>query len=127
MTRGKEYYAANKEHIKAKTKEYRIKNPNIIMYTRVKGRARRTGIPFNLDLDDIQIQERCPVFDIPYVFGCKSMWNPSLDRIVPSLGYVKGNVIVISVRANSIKNDATPNELRQVAEYVDKLLISRYD
>lgn len=45
----------------------------------------------------------------------------SLDRIVPSLGYVPGNVAVISHRANRIKSDATADELRAVADWLDGL------
>jgi hypothetical protein len=43
--------------------------------------------------------------------------SPELDRIVPSLGYVKGNVLVVSRRANRIKTDATVEELQQVASF----------
>jgi hypothetical protein len=42
--------------------------------------------------------------------------SPSLDRIDPSKGYVKGNVRVISARANLLKNDATVGELTLVLE-----------
>jgi hypothetical protein len=41
-----------------------------------------------------------------------------VDRIVPELGYVKGNVIVVSCRANRIKSDATPDELERIASAV---------
>lgn len=43
--------------------------------------------------------------------------SPTLDRIRPDLGYVKGNVIVISGRANRIKSDATIEELRDIASF----------
>jgi hypothetical protein len=46
--------------------------------------------------------------------------SPSLDRIVPELGYVKGNVRVISDRANRIKRDATLEELRAIVKYVEE-------
>jgi hypothetical protein len=123
----KEYYKENKERIIELKKERELENPQKLMFIRVKTRAKRRGIPFNLELSDIVIPDKCPIFNIPFVFGKKSPHNASLDRIDPSKGYVKGNVIVISYRANSIKNDATPDELRQVADYVDKLLISGYE
>jgi hypothetical protein len=41
-----------------------------------------------------------------------------LDRIIPELGYVKHNVVFISNRANSIKNDATERELYDVADWL---------
>ena len=40
--------------------------------------------------------------------------SPSLDRIVPELGYVKGNIRVISNRANHLKSDATLEEHRKI-------------
>jgi hypothetical protein len=46
---------------------------------------------------------------------------PTLDRINNSCGYVPGNVAVISWRANRIKCDATPEELRRIADYVTSL------
>jgi hypothetical protein len=44
--------------------------------------------------------------------------SPSLDRIVPELGYVEGNVVWISNRANILKRDATWEELQRVAEWL---------
>ena len=61
----------------------------------------------------------CPVLGIPLVIGegaCSDN-SPSIDRIIPELGYVKGNIKVISRRANRIKNDATPDELFKVWQY----------
>jgi len=46
--------------------------------------------------------------------------SPSVDRIRPELGYVPGNVAVISVKANFIKGNATAAEIRLVAEWLDK-------
>ncbi len=37
--------------------------------------------------------------------------SPSLDKIIPKLGYVKGNVWVVSNKANRIKSNATIEEL----------------
>ena len=65
--------------------------------------------------------ERCPVFDIQLVWNSvkRSHNSPSLDRIEATKGYVPGNVWVISWRANDIKNDATPAELRRVADAIE--------
>lgn len=49
--------------------------------------------------------------------GVRNDASPSLDKIIPSLGYVPGNVLVISWRANRIKCDATANELMLIANY----------
>ena len=66
----------------------------------------------------------CPVLGIPLVFGVPKNANTlSFDRLIPKLGYVRGNVCVISYRANTLKNNCIdPNELRLVAEYLEKAL-----
>jgi hypothetical protein len=44
-----------------------------------------------------------------------------LDRLIPELGYVKGNIAVVSTRANTLKRDATPEELMKVARFYEKI------
>lgn len=92
-----------------------------------KARAKKLGQPCDLTLKDIVIPERCPLLGIPIKVGAGPLTgaSPSLDRIRPSLGYVKGNVIVISFRANTIKSDSTPEELRLIASNVERLLASK--
>lgn len=80
-----------------------------------KRRASIQGIPFNIDYTDITIPEYCPLLGIKLNKhvgeGGRYDDSPSLDKIVPELGYVKGNVWIISDRANRIKSDATLEEL----------------
>jgi hypothetical protein len=73
---------------------------------------------------DIVIPEVCPVLGIP-MFRSKGKvgvkdHSPTLDKLIPELGYVSGNVYVISSRANRIKTDATRSELQAVLAYVEK-------
>lgn len=90
-----------------------------ILYA-AKGRAKKLGIPFCLTVEDIYIPKACPILGIPLEVGSGTFLDgsPSIDRIVPHLGYVKSNVTVISRRANSIKTDATLDELEAVTNYV---------
>lgn len=92
---------------------YRVKNPNKQIYYQVKNRAKRKGIEFNLDLEDIIIPDLCPILNIPLYMGTKDDYEntPSLDRIDNKKGYIKGNIMVISKKANSMKNSATFEEL----------------
>lgn len=92
------------------------------MFHHTKNKAKARGIKFNLELRDIQIPDVCPVLGIPMRPGSKLVCDgsPTLDRLIPSRGYVKGNVRVISKRANQIKSDATARELKLVYEYVDR-------
>ena len=97
--------------------------PKLRMVTLAKHRAKRDGVPFDITVDDFEIPELCPVFKIPLVrgtgIGGSHAASPTLDRIIPALGYVKENVVVISKRANAIKHDATSAELRTVADWLD--------
>lgn len=62
--------------------------------------------------------EICPVLGIPIRYGSGNMdHTPTLDRINPKLGYVPGNVIIVSMRANRIRNDATVDELYKVYKF----------
>ncbi len=89
-----------------------------------KKRADKKKLPYNLAENDVQVPTLCPVFSIELKIG-KGKFNnasPSLDRIVPALGYVRGNVWVISQRANRIKNDASVEELQTLIEAIKKQL-----
>lgn len=79
-------------------------------------------------LKEIDIPDRCPIFDIPLNYdGCEgSGWtrsdnSPSLDRIDSNKDYTVDNIQIISWRANRIKNDSTPEELRKLADYMERL------
>lgn len=93
------------------------------MVVRLRYKSRKNGIPFDITVADIPVPTHCPVFGTELILGgvdgYKDWNSPSVDRIVPDLGYVKGNVRVISARANTIKNNATSAELRLLADYVD--------
>ena len=45
--------------------------------------------------------------------------SPSIDRVNPAKGYVKGNVAILCWRCNRIKQDATPQELRAITHFMD--------
>lgn len=118
----RQWAAQNPERIKAAQARYRS-NRKRTMLNGAKNRAKRRGVPFALTIEDIQIPEFCPVLGIPLAHHVGETGffpdSPSLDRIVPEKGYVRGNVRVISNRANRLKNDATAAELRAVLNYVE--------
>ena len=113
------------------TSASRAKDPARALYNQAKARARKCGIPFVLDRADIVVPKTCPILGIP--FGPNTgrgvgPWadSPSLDRIIPAHGYVKGNIQVISRRANTMKSDASPAELLAFANWVHSKYGSEY-
>lgn len=97
------------------------------MFHMAKGRAVKLGVPFNLEsIEDIKYMTHCPILGVELSIGSglHHDYSPSLDRVVQELGYVKGNVIVISFLANKIKSNATPEQIMAVAKFYKKLLRS---
>jgi hypothetical protein len=84
-----------------------------------KTRAKLKGVPFEILASDILIPDKCPVLGIPLVWGDRLTNNtPSIDRVIPEKGYVKGNCVVISMKANRLKNNASEDDLRAILKYV---------
>jgi len=115
--------APEREKIKYK-KLYYKNNLAKQMLRSAKRRAIEKRIPFSLEEKDIKIPEICPVLGFILKKGEGKIFpnSPSLDRIIPEKGYVKGNIIVISHMANSIKQNATPEQIVAVGEFFKKLL-----
>lgn len=87
-----------------------------------KARAKKKNIPFNITIEDFILPEKCPLLEISLTVGYGSSQENSysLDKIIPELGYVKGNVWVISNRANTIKNNASLSELQLLVKNLEK-------
>lgn len=131
------YYESNREKILAQQREtgdpgkkskydaeYRMR-PDVKLrrlLDAAKRRALKRGVPFTLKFEDILWPTHCPVFGTKLDYASRknkvpSPDSPSLDRHVPELGYVSGNVVVMSFRANQIKSNASASELLAVANY----------
>ena len=90
--------------------------PERVLLSAAKVRAKEKSLEFNLDVSDIVIPDVCPVFGTPFE---KGTWSAaSLDRINPTKGYIKGNVQVLSKKANTMKQNATKDELKRFAEWI---------
>lgn len=112
-------HIAKKDHLK-------------IYLNSARKRAKNKNLPFNLDFDYLVsiASQKCPVFDTAFVWGQRGPVrpeSPSLDRIIPNQGYVKGNVMFISHLANSMKQNATPQQLQQFARWIRKNEIEKND
>ena len=96
-------------------------DPRRAMFCHARQRAKALGLPFTITLDDVVIPEVCPVFGVPMFKNDKIRDNSrTLDRIDNSIGYVPGNVQVISYKANRMKSNATSEELLQFTEWINK-------
>lgn len=102
--------------INIRSSNWNKNNLNKTMLSAAKKRAKNQKCDFNLVLEDIQIPKFCPLLGIEIIrSNIKASPNsPSLDRINPNLGYVQNNVHVISRRANTIKSNATIDEIEQI-------------
>lgn len=89
------------------------------IYDRAKGRAKQRGREFTISLDDVVIPETCPVLGVPLVHAPGSPYVPSLDRIDSSKGYTPDNIIVMSWRANTLKNNMTEEECRALLRFFE--------
>jgi hypothetical protein len=141
--KSKEYYEKNKERLKernrknkvekykadpkkdmVKQKEWKLNNIERYLVQSARNRAKKYNLPFDIRHEDVVIPEFCPYLGIKLVPF--SEWSsPSLDKIIPELGYVKGNIQVISTKANTMKNNATQDELVRFAESVLKMNTGR--
>lgn len=119
----KEQHERRKATSRNYSRRWRKADPLRSTFIGRKSTAKSSGIPWDIEYADLEHPTHCPVLGIELVYrvgrgsGPKAD-SPSIDRINPKLGYVKGNVAVISHRANIIKTDATAEELEAVAAWV---------
>ena len=92
-----------------------------LMVTRRRNSCKAFGVPFTITAKDISpLPDVCPILGIPLFFGdgVFSSNSPTIDRIRPEEGYVPGNVLVISHRANTLKSNATIEEVEKVLAFL---------
>jgi hypothetical protein len=109
-----------------------VKHPWLRVATAIQRRCKDENIQFGFTsrhefayyLNDIA-PTHCPVFGFPLSFANGTSGKrgfrgilPSVDRIKPELGYIRGNLQVISFRANVMKSNASEEELQMFAEWI---------
>jgi hypothetical protein len=112
MESNKNWYDKNKLDISWRKKR---------LFNLLKNRALRKNIPFEIKYNDIVWNTHCPVFGYELIYD--NLNNPknesaSFDKVDPTLGYVKGNVIIISHRANWLKQDSNIEQLEKIIKYM---------
>jgi hypothetical protein len=80
-------------------------------------RAKKKSLPFNITVDDVPIPEVCPILGIRMFRNSggkrQGPHSPSIDRKDPALGYIPGNVWIISAKANEMKGAMTLAEFQR--------------
>ena len=117
---GLKYISSNTEQVKLYHIANKKNNPQQYLLAGARARAKKTNLPCTIKIEDIIIPEFCPILNIKLEINTSGYKDnsPSLDKIIPKLGYVPGNVMVISMRANMIKNNATIEELGKIYNYL---------
>jgi hypothetical protein len=100
-----------------------LRYPDKYLFRTARTRAKKLGVVFTLRQEDIKIPEFCPVLGLRLQKsssgkGFPDPESPTLDRFDPKGGYTPNNVTVISWRANSLKKDATPEEVEKLANWM---------
>ena len=105
---------------KASSRSWNAANKDSLALKRIKDRALEKGLMFDLEVADITPPNKCPVFGFELVRNIKvpGFNSPSVDRRDPNKGYTRDNIQVMSQLANSMKQNATPEQLIQFAEWV---------
>jgi hypothetical protein len=145
------YYQANREKILQQVAEYQNRNRGTLLPKKriksrehyrtpvgwatkiisgLKQRAAGAELPFDLTADDLlrmrHNSSNCPYYPElgPLTYGTGVMFPTTahVDRVRPELGYTRGNVILISARANRQKQDMTLAEMKRVVSVTEKII-----
>jgi hypothetical protein len=126
----KKYISERKEHYKHLNDEWRKNNPDYQkkwtkkcpesqLLRSARNRAKQKNMECTITQNDIHIPKICPVFKVPFVKGTE--YAPSLDRIDNTKGYTPENIVVVSRKANVMKNNGSVQDLKMLVEYYSKL------
>ena len=93
-----------------------------------QARAKKKKLEFSIKYEDVFIPEYCPILGIKIDKFLEDTSqshesrasSPSLDRVDSSKGYIKGNVSVMSYRANILKGQGTAQQHRLIANWIRK-------
>jgi hypothetical protein len=116
-----EYYETHREQQSTRKRQDRIERPIQNLLFLAKQRAKRLGVEFDITVDQIDKPEFCPILGYKLVYGENTKIandSATLDRWNNSVGYVPGNVYVISQRANQLKSDMTFSEAEALLQYM---------
>ena len=105
-------------------RDVRNKRRGLSLTTDAKQRAKSKGIPFSLEWRNIQKRIDagiCEVTGIPFDLMTPKSWNaPSIDQIIPGMGYTPENVRVILLALNTMANNWGFSKILEIADALRK-------
>lgn len=116
------------DEVRAYERKSKLRNRPAWMLKQVKARAKAKGLAFDIQIEDLaDLPENCPVFGFPLDYNRdKAGYNsPTIDRINNDQGYVKGNIIVVSRKANTMKSDGTVEDMLSLYNFYRNLYGNR--
>lgn len=118
---------AHRKHINKNNRKVRLKTPEYARWHDAKSRSAKAGLPFNIEISDCIAPPLCPICAREFVRSNDTQnrtrkASPSLDKVDPTLGYVKGNVLVVCLECNKRKQDNSPDGLRKLADKFEAAL-----
>lgn len=112
------------EFVKAcadRTLAWRLNNPERYLWQCARQRAKEAKLEFSITPEDIKIPFECPVLKKPFVYN--TPYGASVDRVDPNRGYSRDNIQVISRKANLMKQNASVDELKEFANWVNQYIL----
>lgn len=115
----------NVDKFKERELSWRLDNRLQTLIFASRQTAKKKGLEHTITIEDLEQVAVCPLSGIEIDWGVsgRHLRNPSIDRIDPNKGYIPGNVEIMSCLGNTMKNNATPEQL----VYFAKAILKRYD
>lgn len=97
----------------------------------MKIRALKKGVPFDVTITPEYLISICPTHCPVLGFELKRQsrqdgfarrFSPSVDRLDSQRGYVRGNIIIVSYLANTIRTNATSDQIIAVGTFYKRFL-----
>ncbi len=118
------YVEKNRDKIRESSDKWKAGHWENSMFCAARANAKKMGREFSITVEDIVIPTHCPYLGVELTRKFRRedrIYNPSIDRIDSSKGYVKGNIRIISNKANRMKSNLTEEELLTIAASIFKL------
>lgn len=117
------YQAAHKAKEKRRYHATRLWLPWLNALRGAKARATKHNIPFTLTKEwaEARWTGRCEVTNIVFILSNKRspyLFSPSLDRIIPSLGYTPENSRFVLHAVNALKGQGTDEDMLKIAQAI---------